>query len=127
MNWFNQDILYSIPDEIGSFADCSWTSSVIQSLSKQYSHDNFKHIPHTLTILITTYINDLFGCISEFETKYRKLRYEFKSKMYSFFSLEGVECFYEAYDKGDNTCLHVFLMQTTKHELRYINHDGEAF
>ena len=51
---------------------------------KHYNHDNFKHIPNTLTTLITTYTNELFGCINEFETRYRKLIYEFKSKVYSF-------------------------------------------
>jgi hypothetical protein len=62
MNWFNQDILYSIPDEIGSFADCSLNSSVIQCLNKHYSNDNLKRIPNTLTTLTTTYTNELFGC-----------------------------------------------------------------
>ena len=44
----------------------------------------FKHIPNTLITIITTYTNELFGCINEFETRYRKLRHEFKSKIYSF-------------------------------------------
>ena len=84
MNWFNQSILYSIPDEIGSFADCSLNSYVIQCLNKHYSQDNFKHIPNTLITLITTYTSELFGCINDFETHYRKLRHEFKSRRYSF-------------------------------------------
>ena len=78
----NQKILYYIPDEINSFCDCSLHSSAIQCLNKHYSHDKFKHIPNTLTTLITTYTNELFGCSNEFETKYRKLRHEFKSKIY---------------------------------------------
>ena len=49
MNLLNQNMLYSIPDEIGSFGDCSLSSYVIQCLNKQYSQDNFKHIPNTLT------------------------------------------------------------------------------
>ena len=63
-----------------------------------------QHIPNTLTTLITTYTNALLGCINEFGTKYRKLRHEFKSKVYSNVIVEGVDCFYEAYDKGDNNC-----------------------
>ena len=39
-NWLDQSILYSIPDEIGSFADCSLNSYVIQCLNKDYSQDN---------------------------------------------------------------------------------------
>ena len=73
LNWFEQNILCSIPDEIGSFADCSLNSSTSQCLNKHYKRDNFKHTPNTLTILITTHTNDLFGCINEFETTYRKL------------------------------------------------------
>ena len=60
-----------MPDEICSCADCSLNSS-------HYNHDNSNHIPNTLT-LIATYTNELFGCMNEFETKYRKLRHEFKS------------------------------------------------
>ena len=126
MNWSNQNRLYSIPDGIGAFADCSLDSSVIQCLNKQCSHDNFEDIPNTLTTLITTYTNELFGCIHEFETTYRKLRQEFQSKIYSLVIVEGVECFYEANDKGDNDCLYEFLTPRAKHELCYID-DGEAF
>jgi len=99
MNWHGQSMLYSIPDEIGSFGDCSLNSYVIQRLSKCYSQDSFRHIPNTLTTLITTYTNELFGCVHEFETKYKKLRHEFKFKLHSFAIVEGVDCFYEAYDK----------------------------
>ena len=42
MNLLSQSILYSIPDEIGSFADCSLNSSVIQCLNKHFNHDTFK-------------------------------------------------------------------------------------
>ena len=59
-------------------------------------------------------------------SQHRKLRYEFKSKIYSFVIVEGVECFYETYDKGDNHCLHGFLIPRAKYELCYID-DGEAF
>ena len=121
MNLFNQNILYSTPDEIGSFADCSLNSSVLQCLHKHYKHDNLKHIPNTLTTLITTYTSEIFGCINEFETKYRKLRHEFKSEIYSFVIVEGVECFYEAYDKGDNDCFYEFLTPRAKHRLCYID------
>ena len=89
MNLFDQNILYSIPNEIGSFGDCSLHSYVIQCLDKHYNHDNFKHVPNTLTTLITTYTNELFGCINEFEAIYRKLRQEFKSKIYSLVLVEG--------------------------------------
>ena len=91
MDWFNQKILYSIPDELGSFGDCSLNSSVIHYLNKHNNHESFKHIPNTLTTLITTHTNDLFGCINEFEDKYRKLRHEFKSRIDSFVIVEGVE------------------------------------
>ena len=73
----NQNILYSIPDKIGASGDCSLNSYVIQCSNKHYTHDNFKHIPNTLTTLVTTYTNELFGCIDEFEKVYRKLRHEF--------------------------------------------------
>ena len=66
-------------------------------------------------------------CTNEFVTKYTKLRSEFKSKIYSFVIVEGVECFYEAYDKGDNNCLYAFLIPRAKRELCYIDDDGEAF
>ena len=103
MNWFNQNILYSIPDESGSFADSSLNRSVIQRLNnKRCNQDTSKHIPNTLTTLITTHTNGLFGCINEFETTYGNLRQELKSKIYSFVTSEGVECFYEAYDKDMN-------------------------
>ena len=105
MNWFDQNILYSVPDEVGSFAECSLNSAVIQCFNKHQNHAKFKHIPNTLTTLITTHTNELSGCINEFETKYRKLRHEFKSKIYSCVIVEGVYCFYEAYDKGDHDCL----------------------
>jgi hypothetical protein len=65
-------------------------------------------IDSKLTTSTTTYTNELFGCINEFETRYRKLRHEFKSKIYSFVIVEGVECFYEAYDKGNNPCVYDF-------------------
>ena len=106
MNWLDQSIAYSIPYEIGSVGDCSLNSYVIQCLNKHYSQDNFKHIPNTLTTLLTTYTNELFGCINGFETAYRKSRQEFKSKIYLFVIVEGVECLYEAYDKGDNNCVY---------------------
>ena len=64
MNLLNQNILYSIPDEIGSFGDCSSNIYVIQCLNKRYNHDNFKHVSNTLTTLVTTYTNELFGCMS---------------------------------------------------------------
>ena len=80
MNWFNQNILYSIPDDIGSCGDCSLNSSVIQCLSKNHNHDDFKHIPNPLTSLVTTYTNELLGCSNEFETKYRNLIHELNPK-----------------------------------------------
>ena len=48
MNWFEQNILYSVPDEAGSFGDCSLNTYVIQWLNKHDSQDNFKHTPNTL-------------------------------------------------------------------------------
>jgi len=83
MNFINQNMLYSIPDEIGSCGDCSLNSYVIQCLNKHYNHENFEDVPNTLTTLTTTYTNESFGCINEFETIHRKLRHEFKSKIYS--------------------------------------------
>ena len=55
MNWLNQNILYSIPDEIGASADRSLNGYVVQCLNKHYSQDDFKHIPNTLITLITTH------------------------------------------------------------------------
>ena len=115
MNWLKQNILYSIPDEIDSFADCSVDSYVIQCLSKHYSQDYFKHLPNTLIDSITTYTNELFGCINDSETNCRKLRYEYKSKIYSFVIDEGVDCFYEAYGKGDDERVYDFLIPRVKH------------
>ena len=40
MNFINQNMLYSIPDEIGSCGDCSLNSYVIQCLNKHYNHYN---------------------------------------------------------------------------------------
>ena len=105
MNLLNRNKLYSIPDEKGSVYGCSLNTSVINYLIKHYNHDNFKHIPNTLTSLITTYTNEFFGCIIEFETRYRKLRHKFKSKIFSFLIVGGTYCFYGAYDKWDNDCL----------------------
>ena len=34
--------------------------------------------------------------------------------------------FHEAYDKGDNDCLYESLIPRAKHELCYIDDDGEA-
>ena len=45
MNLLDQNILYSIPDEIGSFGDSSLNSHVIQCLDTHYNHD----IPNALT------------------------------------------------------------------------------
>jgi len=70
--------------------------------------------PNTLTTLTSRYTNELFGCTNEFVTTYRKLTQELKSKIYSFVIVEGVESFYEAYDKGDNTCLYEFLIPKAK-------------
>ena len=58
---------------------------------------------------------------------YRKLRHEFKSKIYWFVIVEGVDAFYEAYDKGDSDCLYEFLIPRAKHEWTYIDDGGEAF
>ena len=55
------------------------------------------------------------------------MRHEFKSNIYSCFIVEGVECFYEAYDKGDNDRLCEFLIPRAKQELCHIDDDGEAF
>ena len=41
MNLLNQNILYSIPDEIGSYADSSLNSYVILCLNKDYNHGIF--------------------------------------------------------------------------------------
>ena len=76
--------------------------------------------------LIITYTNELFGCINEFETIYRKLRHGFKSEIFSFVIVEGVDCFNQAYDKGDDACLYDFIIPRVKHEFRCID-DGEAF
>ena len=51
MNRFNQNILYSRPDDIGSCGDCSLNSSAIQCLSKHHNHDDFKHIPNLHTLM----------------------------------------------------------------------------
>jgi len=85
-----------------------------------------KHSPSSLTNIVTTNTNALFGYINEFETKSRKLGHEFKSKMCSLLIVEGVECFYDAYDKGDYDCLHDLLIPGVKHELCFID-DGEPF
>ena len=98
MSWSKQDMLYSIPDEIGSFGDCALNSSLSQCLNQHLNRDNFKHIPNTLTSLITTYTNELYGCINGFETKYKEMRHVFKFKIYSCVIVEGVECFYEEFD-----------------------------
>jgi len=74
-----------------SFCDCALHSSVIQCLNKHYNHYDFKHIPSSFTNIITTYTtNELFGCIDELDTKYRKLRHEFKSKIYPIVVDNGV-------------------------------------
>jgi len=86
----NQKILYYIPDEVNSFCDCSLHRSVIQCCSKHYNHDYLKDIPCSLTNIITTYSNELFNCVNEFETRYRKLRHEFESKTHSIVVDTGV-------------------------------------
>ena len=63
MYWLDQNILYSIPDEIGSFGDCSLNNYGIQCLKKHYSQDKFKHIPNTLITWITTYTNELLDVL----------------------------------------------------------------
>ena len=55
------------------------------------------------------------------------MRYEFKTQTYSFVIVEGVECFYEAYDKGDNDGLFELLVPRAEHELSCIDDEGEAF
>ena len=115
--------MYSIPDEISSFAEFSLNSHVIQCLNKHYGQYNFKHIPKTLITIITTYTNELFGCIDEFETKYRKLIHQVTSKINSLL----LKVFLEAYDKDDNDCLYGFLIPRAKHGLNHNDDDGEAF
>ena len=44
--------------------------------------------------------------------------------IYSIVVDNGVECFYEAYDKGDRDCLYELLIPRVKHEMCYID-DGE--
>ena len=48
-------------------------------------------------------------------------------KVYAFVILEGVNCSYEAYDKGDDNSLYALLTPRAKRELCYIDDDGEAF
>ena len=109
MKWFKPRTLYSIPDEAQTFGCCSLHKSVIEELNNKHDYTNFKDIPNTLRNEITTYTNELFGDISDFETKYRKLRNEFKSIVYSYVIDNGVECMYMAYDKGDPDGLNDFL------------------
>ena len=52
--------------------------------------------------------------------------YEFKSKIYSFVIDEGINCLYEAQDKGSDECLYDFLLPRAKHELCYSD-DEEPF
>jgi len=126
MAWFKlKTTSYSIPDEIDSFGDCSLHSSIIQCLNKHYNQNSFKDIPSTLTSLITTYTNELFCDINDFEINYRKVRNEFKSKIYSIAIDRGVECFYDAYDKGDDRCLYEFLIPRLKSEL--LDDDDEPY
>jgi hypothetical protein len=117
MHWYNNKEIYLTPDEIDSFGNCSLHSSIIKCLNKHYDNTSFNNIPSALTSIITSYTNELFGDINEFETKYRKVRNEFKSKIYTFAICKGVECFYEAYDKGDDKCLYGFLEPRLKTEL----------
>ena len=107
---FKHDEIYTTPDEIDSFGNCSLNSSTIKCLTKHYNNYYFKEIPSSLTSIITTYTNELFGDINEFEIKYRKVRNEFKSNIYTIAINKGVECFYDAYDKGDYNCLYEFLV-----------------
>ena len=80
---FKHDEIYTTPDEIDLFGNCSLNSSTIACLIKHYNNCYFQEIPSLLTSIITTYTNELFGDINEFEIKYRRLRNEFKSKIYT--------------------------------------------
>ena len=119
--------MYSIPDEINSFGDCSLHGYVIQCLNKHYNHNIFKHIPNTLTDIIATYFAELFGDVNDFELKYRKVRNQFKSAIYTFTINHGVECFYDAYDNGDDYCLYSFLLPRTKRDTLYIDEDEPIY
>ena len=120
-------IEYSIPDEINSFGDCSLHGYVIQCLNKHYNHNIFKHIPNTLTDIIATYFAELFGDVNDFELKYRKVRNQFKSAIYTFTINHGVECFYDAYGNGDDYCLYSFLLPRTKRDTLYIDEDEPIY
>ena len=117
MHWLNNKEIYLTADETDSFGDCSLHSYVIQCLNKHYDNTSFNNIPCSITSIINSYTNELFGDINEFETNYRKVRNEFKSKIYTFAISKGVECFYDAYDKGDDKCLYGFLEPRLKTEL----------
>ena len=108
-------------DEIDEFGDCSLHSSVIQCLNKHYNHTNFKDIPCSLTSIITTYTNDLFGDINEFETKYRKVRNEFKQCIYSDIVKSGINILSGAFDRGDVYNLKDFIEPRLKTNYEYEN------
>ena len=74
MHWLNNKDIYLTADKTDSFGDCSLHSYVIQCLNIHYDNASFNNIPSTLTSIITSYTNELFGEINEFETTYRKVR-----------------------------------------------------
>ena len=58
-------------------------NSIINSLNLYYTPDLFSKMPENVSALIFNYSNELKGDLSDFEDKYKLLRNEFHSKMYS--------------------------------------------
>ena len=116
---FKNDEKYTAPDEIDSFGNCSLHSSVIQILNKNHNNTSFKTIPDSLTSIIITYTDELFGDINEFEIKYRKLRNEFKQCIYSNIVNFGIDILSGAFDRGDVYNLLDFIEPRLNKNLKY--------
>lgn len=60
-------------------------------------------------LIISSYSSDLYGDIQEFEIRYRRVRRQIKSVVYSIAIRQGGELFQKFYDYSYDACLDTFL------------------
>ena len=92
------------------YCDCSLHRSVVSILNSHSECDVLLPLPDAVMHVIASFSGDLFGYARQFETKYNRVRQEFKRIMFSHTIGLGEEhLLYDAYDKGDPDCLSVFM------------------
>jgi len=104
MSILQQDYKYYRVAEIPQVPPC-----VISTLNHHYNNDFFKHLPNLPNLIINSYSSDLYGDIQEFEIRYRRVRRQINSIVYSIAIRQGGDLFQKFYDYSVDACLETFL------------------